>query len=60
MLVKDGDGTFVDFQWPSFWYLVQSGFAVTVGVAAAGVVLALPMFFVYTALLGAMLRGFTR
>ncbi len=35
MVVRDGDGSFIDFQWPSFWYFVKAGVAFTLG---AGVV----------------------
>lgn len=52
MLVKDGDGTFVDFQWPSFVYLFKAGAAVTCGAVAAVVVLWWPLTILYMMFLG--------
>jgi len=47
MLVKDGDGVLIDFQWPSVLYLFRAGAAVTCGVVAAAVVLWWPLTILY-------------
>lgn len=60
MLVKDGDGTFIDFQWPTFGYFVKSGFAATIGVAGALLLLWVPIVVLWFGFLGALLGGFRR
>lgn len=60
MMVKDGDGTIVEFEWPSLWYLVKSGFAVAIGVAAAVLVLWLPIVLLWFGVLGSLLAGARR
>mgnify|MGYP001572945970 CR=1 FL=1 len=57
MMVKDGDGTLIEFEWPSMWYCVKVGFAATVGVAIAVVVLYVPLALLYLAFLTGLIRA---
>lgn len=60
MVLKDGDGAFIAFEWPTVSYWVKAGFAATIGVALAGVVLAVPLALFYVSALGAIVSAFTR
>jgi hypothetical protein len=60
MMVKDGNGTIIEFVWPSLWYLVKAGFAVAIGAAAALLVLWLPVVLLWFSVLGGLLAGARR
>lgn len=60
MIVRDGDGTMIDFQWPSFAYWFKAGIAATFGVAVAVVVLWFPMVFLYLKVIGWFIKVLTQ
>jgi hypothetical protein len=56
MLVKDGNGTIIDFEWPSLWYWFKVSVTVCLGIFAAFVLLWIPITVVNVLFAGSMLR----
>jgi hypothetical protein len=57
MLVRDGEGAWIDFRWPSLWYWFKVSLVVTVGWFLAAMFLAVPAALLTLMLMGGLLKG---
>jgi hypothetical protein len=57
MVVRDGEGTWIDFQWPSMWYVFKATVVITVAWWLGTVFVAIPAFFLTGGALAALVAG---
>jgi hypothetical protein len=60
MMVKDGNGAMIDFEWPSLWYLFKAGAVVTMGVFTTLLVLWIPLMMLWAGVIAGLMGGFRR